>query len=217
MPQDNTLPIIRAYDDWIVRAYSTVRFHILRQRFLDEIGQYLPASGKVLDIGCGFGLFSLYYARQYPQLDLSGLDLSPRRIAMAQAAADRLTVSNVRYAVRDAGDLKLDEQYQCIYLLDLIHHLPVPAVRPLLERLHAALAPGGRLLIKEVDTRPRYKMWFTWFLDQLMDRRATVRYWPQSELAALLSEVGFENYRHALVDYLPYPHVLFICRKRTGS
>ena len=37
--------IIRAYDDPIVRAYCWARFGILRQRFLDEIGQYLPDEG----------------------------------------------------------------------------------------------------------------------------------------------------------------------------
>ena len=44
--------IIRAYDDPIIRAYCWGRFGILRQRFLDEIGQYLPGEGVVLDIGC---------------------------------------------------------------------------------------------------------------------------------------------------------------------
>src|SRR4029453_15579867 len=64
--------VIRAYDDRIVRAYCWGRFGILRQRFLDEIGQYLPARGRVLDVGCGFGLFSLYYATTRPGLTLEG-------------------------------------------------------------------------------------------------------------------------------------------------
>jgi hypothetical protein len=51
--------IIDAYDDRIVRAYCRVRFSILRDRFLFEIGQYLPRTGRVLDVGCGFGLFAL--------------------------------------------------------------------------------------------------------------------------------------------------------------
>ena len=64
------------------------------QRFLDEIGQYLPERGRVLDLGCGFGLFSLYYASVYPGLRVEGLDRNPRRIAMAQAVAT-LTAPNV--------------------------------------------------------------------------------------------------------------------------
>ena len=76
------LNVIRAYDDWIVRGYCWGRFWILRQRFLDEIGQYLPERGRVLDLGCGFGLFSLYYASVRPGLRLEGFDRNPRRIAM---------------------------------------------------------------------------------------------------------------------------------------
>ena len=64
--------VIRAYDDPIVRAYCWGRFWILRQRFLDEIGQYLPARDRVLDLGCGFGLFSLYYASAHPALTVEG-------------------------------------------------------------------------------------------------------------------------------------------------
>jgi tRNA/tmRNA/rRNA uracil-C5-methylase (TrmA/RlmC/RlmD family) len=89
--------IIRAYDDPIVRAYCWVRFWILRQRFLDEIGQYLPEAGPVLDIGCGFGLFSLYYAATAPARFVRGVDLNPRRIAMARRAAARLAIDNVAY------------------------------------------------------------------------------------------------------------------------
>jgi len=91
--------VIRAYDDPVVRAYCWGRFWILRQRFLDEIGQYLPARGRVLDLGCGFGLFSLYYASAHPDLTLAGFDRNARRIAMARAAAGRLRLGNVRYEV----------------------------------------------------------------------------------------------------------------------
>ncbi|HEV3348919.1 MAG TPA: methyltransferase, partial [Methylomirabilota bacterium] len=78
--------VIRAYDDPVVRAYCWGRFWILRQRFLDEIGQYLPTRGRVLDLGCGFGLFSLYYASVHPTLAVEGFDRNARRIGMARAA-----------------------------------------------------------------------------------------------------------------------------------
>ena len=37
--------VVEAYDGWVIRAYCRVRFLILRQRFLDEISQYLPPAG----------------------------------------------------------------------------------------------------------------------------------------------------------------------------
>jgi ubiquinone/menaquinone biosynthesis C-methylase UbiE len=102
MRNEQVRRIIGAYDDPVVRAYCWVRFGILRQRFLDEIGQYLPPAGEVLDLGCGFGLFSLYYASIAPRRFIRGLDLSARRIAMARRAAERLEITNVSYRLGDA-------------------------------------------------------------------------------------------------------------------
>ncbi len=205
--------IISAYDDRIVRAYCWARFRILRQRFLDEIGQYLPSRGRVLDIGCGFGLFSLYYSSVSPGLQLHGLDLNPRRITMARRAASSLGLTNVVYEVADARDYRSDGNYDAAYMLDIVHHVEEESVRPLLEQLAKTVRSGGRLIIKDVDTRPAYKRWFTHALDRLMDPRTPVRYWPSEELQALIEEVGFTVHRHLMVDLLPYPHVLYICQR----
>ena len=207
------LNVIRAYDDPIVRAYCWGRFWILRQRFLDEIGQYLPPTGRALDLGCGFGLFSLYYASVRPGLSIEGLDLNPRRIAMARAAAARLGLVNVHYDVGDAIDFRGGRLFDAAYMLDIVHHVPADTVRPLLEQMSKALPPGGRLLIKDVERRPAWKRWFTHALDWVMDPGAPVRYWSADELHALLEQVGFSVHRHLMVDVLPYPHILYICQR----
>jgi len=214
MPRAEVIRIVRAYDDALVRSYCWVRFGILRQRFLDEIGQYLPDGGRVLDVGCGFGLFSLYYAALRPSLQLLGVDRDRRRIDLARRAAVRLGIGNVAYAVGDAQALAVEEAVDAAYMLDIVHHLPRAAVAPLLAYLHASVRPGGRLLVKEVDTRPRYKRWFTHALDRLMDPRSAVCYWSSEDLARLLEGVGFRVFRHQMVDYLPYPHVLYVCERR---
>jgi SAM-dependent methyltransferase len=205
--------VIGAYDDPIIRAYSWGRFLILRQRFLDEIGQYLPAEGEILDIGCGFGLFSLYYAQLLPGVRFRGLDLDARRIAIATAAGRRLGLDNARYTVGDARAYRADAEYAAAYMLDIVHHVPPDTVEPLLGELHRSIRPGGRLLVKDVDTQPAYKRWFTHALDLLMSPGGAIHYWPAGELQALLERVGFRVYRHLMVDVLPYPHVLFICYK----
>jgi 2-polyprenyl-3-methyl-5-hydroxy-6-metoxy-1,4-benzoquinol methylase len=213
MRSEAIVKIIRAYDNWVVRGYCWGRFWVLRQRFLDEIGQYLPAAGRVLDIGCGFGLFSLYYASIASRLEIRGLDLNPGRIAMARRAARRLGLANVTYEVADARDYRSGGDYAAAYMLDIIHHVEEESVRPLLEQLAKAVRSGGRLIIKDVDTRPAYKRWFTHALDRLMDPRTPVSYWPAEELHSLLEEVGFTVHRHLMVDLLPYPHVLYICQR----
>jgi SAM-dependent methyltransferase len=207
------LSVIRAYDDPVVRAYCWARFWILRQRFLDEIGQYLPPRGRALDLGCGFGLFSLYYASVCPGLEVEGLDVNPRRIAMAQAAAARLGLGNVRYAVGNVMDFRGGQAFDAAYMLDIVHHIPEETVRPLLEQVARCLPAGRRLVIKDVDTTPAWKRWFTHALDKAMDPRTPVHYWPAAELAAVLEDVGFRVHRHLMVDVLPYPHVLYVCER----
>ena len=215
--RDDIRTVIRAYDDVVVRAYCWARFRILHQRFLREIGQYLPDSGFVLDLGCGFGLFSLYYARRRPALEILGLDLSGRRIEIARAAARKLSVTNVRYEVGDASALALSRRLDAAYMLDIVHHIPRTSVAPLMDHLAARLEPGRRLIVKDVDREPRYKRWFTYGLDKLMDFRAEIDYWGNDELTRLLDRSGFEVHSHAMVDLLPYPHMLYVCTKRSGS
>ena len=206
--------IIAAYDDPVVRAYCWARFWILRQRFLDEIGQYLPRAGTVLDIGCGFGLFSLYYAASARERVVRGLDVNVRRIGMARRAAARLGIDNVQYDVGDARDFKADAEVSAAYMLDIVHHIPPPTVAPLLGGLRRCLPPGGRLLVKDVDTRPAPKRLFTWALDRAMAPRTPVSYWSAERLTAALVAAGFEVHRHLMVDILPYPHILYICEAR---
>ncbi len=205
--------VVEAYDDRVIRTYSRARFLILRQRFLDEIGQYLPLSGDVLDLGCGFGLFSLYYAQVLPGLRFHGVDVDARRVGIAREAGRRLGLANVEYAVGDARDFRASREYAGAYMLDIVHHVEPAAVRPLLAELHAALAPGACLLVKDVDTRPAYKRWFTHALDLLVSPGSPPHYWAAETLQAALEEAGFRVFRHSMVDVLPYPHVLYVCRK----
>ena len=214
MPSDTIRSIVRAYDDPVVRAYCWARFLVLRQRFLEEIGQYLPPAGPVLDIGCGFGLFSLYYAATGPARFLRGLDVSARRIALARRAAQRLGLDNVAYEQGDARDFKGDAEVSAAYMLDIVHHVQPATVPPFLGQLRRCLAPGGCLLVKDVDTRPAPKRGFTWTLDRLMAPRTPVHYWSTEELTAALERAGFGVRRHLMVDVLPYPHVLYICEAR---
>jgi len=213
MRSDPIRDIIRAYDAPIVRAYCWARFGILRQRFLNEIGQYLPAAGPVLDIGCGFGLFSLYYAATGPERFIRGIDVNVRRIAIARRAAARLGLENVAYEHGDARDFKGDSEIGAAYMLDIVHHVPPETVSPLVRQLARCLMPGGVLLVKDVDTRPAPKRWFTWALDKLMAPATPVRYWSAEELTAVLAAAGFRVRRHLMVDLLPYPHILYICER----
>jgi 2-polyprenyl-3-methyl-5-hydroxy-6-metoxy-1,4-benzoquinol methylase len=204
--------IIQAYDSPIVRAYCWGRFQILRLRFLDEIGQYLPRQGSILDIGCGFGLFSLYFAHQHPDRQVHGFDLNPKRIDMARRAAEKLGLKNVSFHAEDATKWRGTETFDSAYMIDIVHHVPRASAESLLEEVRKKVKPTGVVIVKDVADKPFFKTAFTWALDKLMDPKTPVHYWSVKALTAKLRRVGFGVTSHLMVDYLPYPHVIYICR-----
>jgi 2-polyprenyl-3-methyl-5-hydroxy-6-metoxy-1,4-benzoquinol methylase len=210
--EDTIRSVVESYDSRIIRVYSRLRFLILRQSFLEEIEQYPPATGRVLDLGCGFGLFSLYFAARAPQLQFHGLDANAKRIGYARTSASRLGITNAEYEARNVLEWEDDRCYDCIYLLDLLHHLPRAVVPSFVARLSKHLTPGGTLVLKEVEDRPLLKRWFTLALDRLMVGMEEIHYWPQEELIALLEEQGLQVHRHRMKDFLPYPHILYVAR-----
>ena len=147
--------IIKAYDSFVVRAYCLVRFRIIRGRFLEEVCQFLPREGRVVEFGCGFGLFALYFASACPELTIYGVDVDQGRIDLAIRARDRLGLTNVSFAHGDANDAEITGPIDGGYMLDLVHHLPRSSARALIRRYFDLLPPGGTLIIKDIDTRPR--------------------------------------------------------------
>ena len=184
-------------------------------RILEEIGQYLPESGRILDAGCGFGLFSLYYALRYPTRRLTGFDLSPTRIEMAQHVARSLQVEQrVSFHVKDVTTFGGGpDVFHAAYMLDILHHVPSATHKSLIKAIHDALAPDGILVLKDIDAYPWWKVFFTWTLDMLMSPQHPPKYIARTNMVAMLSEAGFDVKAHSMLDILPYPHVLYICRK----
>ena len=97
-------------------------------------------------MGCGFGLFSLFYAMRYPRASLRGIDRDSRRIAIATPVARKLGLSNVTYQVAEVTSCNVEGCYDGAYMLDVIHHIPAAAVMPVFKgRLSSILKPGSRL------------------------------------------------------------------------
>lgn len=204
--------IIRSYDSFVVRAYCHVRFRIIRIRFLEEIAQFIPPQGTALEIGCGFGLFGMYFSETHPELSIRAIDVDAQRIEAAKRAQSRLGIDNIGFEVGDARTISFPEKLDAVYMLDIVHHLERDDALDLLRSCRDALKPGGVLIVKDVDTRPRFKMAFTWLLDVLMTKGERPHYWSRHDLAAVLRSLDFEVFQYAMVDVLPYPHQLYVCR-----
>lgn len=66
-----------------------------------EVLPYLPVTGAMLDLGCGPGHLTSWYARESPGATITGCDREPAFIAMATSPATRLGIENVTYVTAD--------------------------------------------------------------------------------------------------------------------
>ena len=65
---------------------------------MPELGNGLPeGSVRVLDLGCGPGEWVRQVARDHPQVDVIGVDISQIMVAYAQSKAQQTGVSNARF------------------------------------------------------------------------------------------------------------------------
>ena len=78
--------IVRALPP-LERAYSRVRFSILRPKLLSVMDLLLTDEGRILDVGCGFGLFAAYFGQTHGRRQIVGIDPDARRIGMARDVA----------------------------------------------------------------------------------------------------------------------------------
>ncbi|MBX3083103.1 MAG: class I SAM-dependent methyltransferase [Anaerolineae bacterium] len=209
--------IINAYHNALIRWYCRFRFHIINVDFLDTLEQHLAEDAHVLDIGCGFGLFALYYAIQSPARKVVGFDLSEPRIKEAQLVTQKLGLDNVTFFCQDAGEYRFNATFDAVVTLDLLHHVAAEVAERLIQQAYEALTPGGTLIVKDVNTRPVHKLYFTYALDKAMMPRSPVHYRSDLAWKQLMLSAGFaEVFSYPLNDYLPYPHMLIVARKAKG-
>lgn len=197
------------------RAYSRIRFSILRPKLLSVMDLLLPDAGRILDVGCGFGLFAAYFGQTQPRREIVGIDPNTRRIAMAERVARTVGLKSHRFISGDVRDANLQGPFDAVYMLDVMHHIPADAQRGVLERLYDMLAPGGVLLMKDITTEPHYQLVFTELLDRVMvGWNEPLAYRHHRAWGELLNDIGFRTRMVRVPDVLPYPHVVIACTKQ---
>jgi SAM-dependent methyltransferase len=108
----------------------------------------LATGGRLLDVTCGPGLYAAEFARQ--GVDVTGIDFGPASIAHARSSCEGLPCRFVQGDVRemDFGGRDFDA---AIYLYGQFTVLRPAESLDVLRRIHAALRPGGRLLLEILD------------------------------------------------------------------
>jgi len=196
-----------------------IRFFVRMRSLLcpmERLETLVPQEGRILDLGCGHGLFTNLLALRGPDRQILGCDPSAAKIGVAAAAG--LSLSNVRYQVGYLADVSATE-LDGITILDVLYLLPPAEKRAVIRGCYERLKPGGVLMVKTNDRSPRWKFAVAYGEEVLMTKAGLtfggngLHFFSAAENRAYLEEAGFSVRVVDLNSWLPYPHVAFVCRK----
>ncbi len=197
----------------VERTYAIIRFMILRVKLLATMDLLLPSDGPILDVGCGFGLWSAYFSQMQPGRRIIGIDPNAHRIDMAKKVAERLGVKTEFYA-EDVRQTAARGPFRAVYLLDVLHHIPSADQVDVVRQLTDMLEEGGTLVIKDITTKPWFGLKFTEILDRAMvGMKEELTYRHHNEWSDLLRDLGYQVRVVRVPDVLPYPHVIIAATK----
>lgn len=161
----------RAFDMPTAGMYDAMWASLLGgfySRVADEVAATCP-SGTVLEVGSGPGRLGVRLARSAPGLNVTGVDLSPEMVELAngRAAEAGLLGERMRFEVGDVGALPyVDGRFDGVVSTLSLHHWADPA-RGLAE-IHRVLKPGGEARIYD----PAHWLWMPANSESRLDRLA---------------------------------------------
>lgn len=175
----------------------------------DFVEQHVPSSGKVLDLGCGYGLFCNYLGLTSEQRRVTGVELNGRKLRHADKG-----LKNVSFKNSDILAEPVTDYYDCIVLLHVLHHLKsFMEQEAIVSKCVQMLNSGGRLVVLEVDDHPLSKYWLAHVVDHLLYPMQKIFYRLPESMEKLLRGVGLAVESYPMHKGRPFPHFLYVGQK----
>lgn len=163
----------------------------------------VPVGGRVLDMGCGWGMSTEMFA--FCGCSVTAVDINASFTELVARRADErgYDVTTVRSSFDDFAS---DEQFDLVFFYECLHH----AIRPwtVLERLATNVAPGGKIAFAGEPIQTQH--WPHWGLRLDPQSVYCIRKygwfengWSSAFLAACFQRAGFEL---TLMDGIGFQH-----------
>ena len=200
----------------------------------------IPDQARILDLGCGQGLLpawlssarALYEAAERgearaqwpagwpaaPRLRAyHGIELMSRDVDRANAAIGPLGLP-ARFTLGDICTVPF-EPCDVVVILDVLHYLDIPAQDAVLARVHEALAPQGRLLLRIGDAAAGLPFKISNWVDHVVTfvrghRLPRLYCRTLSDWQAALTRLGFQVQVLPMHEGTPFANILLVAERR---
>lgn len=151
---------------------------VMEDALLSRMSSTQPRS--MLDVGCGNGALLQRVAREYPEVELTGINFQP-----TQAATARRLLAGTSASIIEADFLQLElpQRFDVACMIESAFHMPDKA--ELCRKLSGLLVPGGEAWIIDIVIAERAAETF-----ENLGRGALFNYVPQSEWCSQFGRVG---------------------------
>ena len=193
----------------------------------------VPEGARVLDIGSGQGLICALLNAACVRVDrgewpqeraapprlarYTGIELMARDAERGRAMATHwASPTATSFVVGDMRDTEFPHS-DVVVILDVLHYVNYDAQAAILERVRAALAPRGTLLVRVGDEAPTFRFRYTLAIDRIvmaLRGHRLPRLWcrPLAQWIEALRALGFRVEATPMSAGTPFANVLLVAR-----
>lgn len=167
----------------------------LRQSYHDILKAQIPNQPQdILDLACAVGLSTFAMQEIYPHAKITGLDLSPYFLAVANyRAQQRQAKINWLHAQAESTGLP-DASFDLVSIFLMCHELPQSATRQILAEMRRILRPGGYLAIMDMNPKSEvYKKMPAYILTLLKSTEPYLDEYFALDIEQAIVEAGFQS------------------------
>ncbi|MEH1916299.1 class I SAM-dependent methyltransferase [Nostoc sp.] len=167
----------------------------LRQSYHDILKAQIPNQPQdILDLACGVGLSTFTIQEIYPHAKITGLDLSPYFLAVANYRAQKRQAKiNWLHAQAESTGLP-DASFDLVSIFLMCHELPQSATRQILAEVRRVLRPGGYLAIMDMNPKSEvYKKMPAYILTLLKSTEPYLDEYFALDIEQAIVEAGFQT------------------------
>lgn len=151
-----------------------------------------PPPAKLLDLGCGTGWTSCFFARR--GYEVTGQDIAPDMIEQARKKGVEERIENIRFVASDYEEMDFENDFDCAVFFDSLHHAVDEEAA--LRAVYRALKPGGVCVTSEPGFGHERRKGTKEAVEKF---NVTEKDTPPSKVIRLGKKAGFRDFR-------VYPH-----------
>jgi ubiquinone/menaquinone biosynthesis C-methylase UbiE len=167
----------------------------LRQSYHDILKAQIPNQPQdILDLACAVGLSTFAMQEIYPYAQITGLDLSPYFLAVANyRAQQRQAKINWLHAQAESTGLP-DASFDLVSIFLMCHELPQSATRQIFAEMRRVLRPGGYLAIMDMNPKSEvYQKMPAYILTLLKSTEPYLDEYFALDIEQAVLEAGFQT------------------------